>query len=423
MVPVMNDSANGNGTNSNGSQPPSSFSESSPWHHPEQPRGDLSNVALLKLGETLPPQRLKFGLRTLDKLTHSGMPFGSLLVLVGAPGAGKTALALQFVHDWYSLSAPNIVFLSADQRPSAMLIRLAQRCGFSREDLEGLNGEDSRQTAIKDAASSLAYPRVYVIDGADEKATIEGCLLLLETLRAANGKPCVLVVDSLQQCRCDAAEDIEDMRLRIDAKLQVIQKALAQGVLVVAISEMARGAYKNRDKTMNTSGIASAKESSKTEYLAEVLLAMRSVAGSPDLVDVEIAKSRISTTGEFRLRLLRNSATLVEVDIEEDESVAVERAKMFAMAKELLPFALKAVETAPPGGKGYSYKSLRAIIKAGGLDWGKDTLDAVCARLTEADGVLGWRMRIIPSPKNGVAAQLYMEQIPCDEHTSTYNVS
>lgn len=60
-------------------------------------------------------QRVSTGLKTLDKILHGGLPAGELYTVNGAPGTGKTTLALHFLR------------AGADQGEKVLCLALAQR--------------------------------------------------------------------------------------------------------------------------------------------------------------------------------------------------------------------------------------------------------------------------------------------------------
>lgn len=256
-----------------------------------------------------PPARLPLGLATLDETTH-GVPVGARVVLVGAPGAGKTALAVQWAHDWARAGA-RVVYLAADQAPAAVLVRVGEREGFARADLDGVTSAAARRAAWSELAARVDDLSTFaLLDGSDDAATIEAAADLVSGI--ATNAPRVLVVDSLQTARCAGADGATTPRERIDASLRALRAAQAAGVLVVVVSEMARGGYRSGDPGQNTSALASAKESGSVEYAADLLLGLVSVKGEPDLIDVETAKNRLGEKRDFRLKLERWHAALVE---------------------------------------------------------------------------------------------------------------
>lgn len=73
--------------------------------------------------------------------------------------------------------------------------------------------------------------------------------------------------------------------------------------LVIATSELARGAYRNQQSADDTNPLAAFKESGGIEYGFGLALVLRSRKGTNDLVDVAVAKNRFG--GEKPPMLLR----------------------------------------------------------------------------------------------------------------------
>ncbi|MFO0755064.1 MAG: RAD55 family ATPase [Byssovorax sp.] len=252
--------------------------------------------------------RLTTGIATLDAACRGGIPAGRRVVLLGAPGAGKTALAVQWAHTWAHGGA-RVVYLAMDQDPEATLVRLGQREGFCRDDLEGVTGPEAKGAAWIALADRLAGKSLLVLDGAD--VTLESALLVLRAPPESEAR--VIMIDSLQTIRCLRAEGAESPRARMDAILDLLRSASAEGISVVAVSEMVRGGYAGGDASP-TAALAAAKESGSIEFWADVLLALRSARGEPDLSDVEVAKNRLGPRVEVRLRLDRARAALAETE-------------------------------------------------------------------------------------------------------------
>ena len=67
---------------------------------------------MMKKRPTIP--RLETGVRNLDDLLQGGLPAGSVTVLAGSPGAGKTVLAEQIC--FHNASPTSLSFTSAPCR-------------------------------------------------------------------------------------------------------------------------------------------------------------------------------------------------------------------------------------------------------------------------------------------------------------------
>lgn len=80
-------------------------------------------------------QRRTLGIETLDSLLHGGLPDGNALLVQGAPGTGKTALGMQFLHEGATrLDEPGLL-VTFEEHPERLL-RDARAFGWDFERLE-----------------------------------------------------------------------------------------------------------------------------------------------------------------------------------------------------------------------------------------------------------------------------------------------
>jgi circadian clock protein KaiC len=80
-------------------------------------------------------QRDPLGIEGLDALLNGGLPEGNSLLVQGAPGTGKTVLALQFLYEGANrLNAPGL--LVTFEEPPRRLYRDARSLGWDFERLE-----------------------------------------------------------------------------------------------------------------------------------------------------------------------------------------------------------------------------------------------------------------------------------------------
>lgn len=328
---------------------------SSPDPRPKLPIRLSPGRIALRLRARAVGRRLTTGFPTLDRAVREGIPLGRLVMLLGAPGAAKTTLATYLLEQWERQGAV-CVYLAADEADDGILIRLGQLNGFVREQLEAEGPEgDAARSKFDEAVAGRQFAIVDP-DGDGDPDTLEA---VIDGLKAFAGeRPCVLFVDSLQTVRCVAAERASTPRERIDAKIQLLKHAAKSGVLVIVISEMARGAYRTGDREQDTNALAAGKESGAIEYSAALLLALRSVKGEHGLIDVEVPKNRLgSAKPELRLRLDFARASLAEVDrpIDEAKSGAISAAKREKAREKLLGL----VATNP----GSSAQQLRSLAR------------------------------------------------------------
>ena len=85
---------------------------------------------------TLPNiERIETGVRNLDSILNGGIPKGSLTVLAGTPGAGKTILSQQIIFHNCTPQKQALVFQTLSE-PSAKTLKYLSQ--FDYHDLEKL---------------------------------------------------------------------------------------------------------------------------------------------------------------------------------------------------------------------------------------------------------------------------------------------
>lgn len=224
------------------------------------------------------------GIAPLDELTGGGPVYGSRWYLLGAPDAGKTALAIQIADTWARRGIA-VGILAVDEEPTDIVTRLAQRAGITRAACERRDEID-----LARAAMDLADLPIRLYDGgwSIERAAAD--------LRAwAGDRRAALVIDSVQTAHCDAEEGADSLRLAVSARTRAIRDvATSHRLIVISTSEMSRGAYAGPERT---AALAAAKESGAIEYSARVMLALRSVPGESDLLELEVAKNKHGPSG------------------------------------------------------------------------------------------------------------------------------
>ncbi len=309
-------------------------------------------------------------LATLDAACRGGLRTGKVLFVGGAPGACKTAMVVQLAITWATASIP-VAFLAADEEADAIAIRIGQTGGLAREHLEA-GTPHALEAAAKRAAGALGA--LELVDGEDEGAYVEDVAAGLRK-RAGTG-PAVLVVDSLQTVAIRAHAGRESRREEIDAVVGALKSAAKRhGLLVVATTELARGAYRSKQAADQIDDLAAAKESGGIEYAATTLLVLRSVAGTPNIVDVAMPKNRLGQKLPFRFALDFDRATIAEVARPADKT----QADRFASLKVDV---ITAVRIAAESGK--PLKSGSAVARALSARKG-DVLDALKELSTEGE--------------------------------------
>lgn len=79
--------------------------------------------------------RVSTGVRGLDKLIEGGFPKGSLILLAGSPGSGKTIASAQYLYHGASNLGENGVYVSFGERKKVFFKNM-KRFGFNFKQLE-----------------------------------------------------------------------------------------------------------------------------------------------------------------------------------------------------------------------------------------------------------------------------------------------
>lgn len=283
----------------------------------------------------------------LDAATRGGLRPGKFVVLAGAPGAGKTSLAVQVARHYARAGYP-VGILASDEAADGLLVRWGQQEALARDQLE--QGVHAARLYL---AKQLAGLPLVLVDADESEACVEDLVERVLDLCRERNRPGVLVVDSLQTARVLAHQlEARSPRERIDATVNALKRAhRGAGLLVIATCEVSRGLYRGgADPKINP--LAAGKESGSIEYAGEIMLVLTSVPGESDLVDVAIAKNRIGGgTEPFRLKLDRDrarfeetSAPSADADDEQsqDERDDAQAARLATDAEKLLGAVLSA---------------------------------------------------------------------------------
>ena len=277
-------------------------------------------------------QRLTTGIVALDDATRGGIPLGRFVSVLGAPGANKTNFCA-YLADRFERAGCAVCFVAADESRDSVLVRLAQLAGYHRDAVE----EDhvgAREACARDAMAR----HMLVVDPREDRVTLEDCERLL--VAAAGDRPRVLLVDSVQKVKCTAAAQCENKREEIDAVVDVLDKMVARGTLIVAISEMSRAGYRSGNKAQDISALAASAESRAVEYASHLLLGLRGVKGERGVVDLEVAKNRLGNDKpEIRIALDLDKLTWTPVEQTPDDPTAAEVQAAALMRERVLEAA------------------------------------------------------------------------------------
>lgn len=215
------------------------------------------------------------GLGWLDKTLGGGLQARRLVVLLGAPGSGKTTLANQIAEHAANGGRP-VVYLTTEDTADVLLAKTIARVG-NLDYTAALQGHASAREQIITVLEQLAAR-----DSARQLLYVEDSgRLALDALRniarrhftGGNG-PGVLVVDYLQRVARAQREanggqrDLRELVSWLTERLGDLARELDCTVIALA--------SQNRASGYNTGGsaLASAKESGDIEYSADVIAAL-----------------------------------------------------------------------------------------------------------------------------------------------------
>jgi circadian clock protein KaiC len=80
-------------------------------------------------------ERIPTGIEGLDKLVEGGIPRGSLIVLAGSPGSGKTIASAQYIYHGATRFGERGVYISFGERKEVFLENM-ERFGLNFKELE-----------------------------------------------------------------------------------------------------------------------------------------------------------------------------------------------------------------------------------------------------------------------------------------------
>jgi replicative DNA helicase len=299
----------------------------------------VSGAAVLRDSPLRNAPRVRTGLVKLDDAVGGGLPIGSVLVLSGAPGSGKTTLGIQFARAAREQLGARVVGFFGDEGLEAAAVRLGQQIGLQREDLDA--GEESSLTKLQAyTAEGDGEGQCGPFEFVPPEEGLRATLAKIRQLRRAGEKrPLVFVLDNLQGCNFEL-EDTNGSgqqtpeRLRLAAAMAELRKAAREmAMLVIVVSEASRGAYASKDPEKQTAALASGAETRAIEYRSDVVIHLSEK--SEGVVRAEVAKNRPGGGLKPRLSLGhdRQRATYREIDApaaEEEREDRRQKARMKA---------------------------------------------------------------------------------------------
>lgn len=357
-----------------------------------------------------PLLRLATEIPSLDEMTGGGFPIGSRVFMIGAPNAGKTGLVLQLADIWLCKGIP-VGFLGSDEEPTDVMVRLLQRRGIVREECELRSPE-----LLARARDMLRRLPLRMWSGA---TTVEQAAVQLHQFAKQHTggddprPPCVLVVDSVQTVRSIEEGQDETTHRAVSRRVAVLRAcARRYRMLVLTTSEMSRAAYRHKKPEEQINDMAAAKESGAIEYSARILLSMRNVPGTSDVVETRIVKNkhgpehRGDQDGIF-LRLNRAAQVFAEAEGFEPVDLLAEQ-KAGALAAETIEDCARLASVLLAGP--LSVRAMRASMAKEGMAHSRaeTARDVLVASGAVAESAAGKRVMLTLDP----------ERLPADVQTA-----
>ncbi len=193
-----------------------------------------------EMREGLTMARLYSGIQSLDSITHGFRQRKQLIVVGGAPGAGKTALVGQLAEHWASTVGP-VHMTSAEMTA----VELAERCALRRlrRPLEG-PGAATFTDAQRLAQDLLALPLTIQA----RAVTLDWLEADLRLWKAQNPDACVAIVDYLQILDRDSKED--DIKFIADATRRLKRLAGELEICIFLLSQLTRSSREGSEPTL-----------------------------------------------------------------------------------------------------------------------------------------------------------------------------
>jgi len=216
-------------------------------------------------------------LKGLDSILGGGLEPQRLMILLGAPGGGKTTLANQMAVHAADRGRP-VLYVTSEDVPFNLLAKTLARQGEVSYTAVLKGSEDEkpliRQTLLA-YQESLAATRLRYLD-----ATMGTSLSIIKECARAHfeqfkeGGSGILVIDYLQRiarCLSSYREGKQDLRLAVTAiaeELRSIATGLDCCVLALAAQHRASGYGASKN------ALSSGKESGDIEYTADTVMAI-----------------------------------------------------------------------------------------------------------------------------------------------------
>lgn len=164
--------------------------------------------------------RISTGIKGVDKLVQGGFPKGSVVLVSGSPGTGKTIFGMQFLEDGLK-KGEKCVYVTIEE-PPAKIMAQAEQFGFFKKAPEMVSAKDIKYDIVTKKPEDLS----------------EKIKLVLEKLK--KNKPDRVVIDSISSL------SIEDGIIARKVSRLLIEGLNDLGVTAVVTGEGLDGDYPDK---------------------------------------------------------------------------------------------------------------------------------------------------------------------------------
>lgn len=212
------------------------------------------------------PKPFATGLKNLDKALNGGLFPGTLNIIGGRPGEGKTTLALQVGFEM-AKAGGRVLFISLEMSQQELIERLlCARLERSQTELRFMQDSGVLEKASTNFLDELKTSFLHIVD--DKGADLNGIKALLkEKEEAGEPSPQLLIVDHLQMVWLPETQQRTDAIATYLRELKELAKE--RGMAVIVCSQINRSVYAQKG---NTPAAHNLKSSGAIEELADLVL-------------------------------------------------------------------------------------------------------------------------------------------------------
>lgn len=271
----------------------------------------VSHCIPMLLNKLTDPNNIYYstGFEKLDKIMGGGLEPGSLTVIGGLAGVGKTTLALQLAYYISSTQGKDVLFLPLEMTEFQMQVKLIsmltaaiakQRVGNTTPPLSvNQIRNSSKWVELSQDAAELYVAAIKEMQSnthlyfhcPKERATPNTIRECVKRHKDLTGEAPVLFVDYLQYIKPDKATATD--KQAVDCAVEVLKEiSIEYDTSVVALSSLSRSAY-------NTPSIGAAKGSGEIEYTASTVLLLTPPADKQEEQTKSIDSKRATIPGRF----------------------------------------------------------------------------------------------------------------------------